>query len=314
MSLTSQLTDKQSAVRTFFEERFPKTREVTQRANVLLRGVETIRPYGSVPWNTLGTAFDYRARYCFRIAPSDSLIAWQGAMQTSDETMLREVTENGWVGVSARDGDPSLSKATIEDFFRRLDDTLEQLQPSVRQLQRSEEELLNRYCVLLALFEECFRAGNLPQSPLFSIGKEPTVDDLLNLAEDNWVDDLCALAYLFVDSLEQRPFNDVVLNPTFEGSSDIGGADADVILDNCLFDLKSTIKAGIQKLWLFQLVGYALLDYSDKFELSRVGFYMARQGKFIEWPIDNVLETLSAKRSPSIVDLRHEFRHLLQAS
>ena len=115
-------------------------------------------------------------------------------------------------------------------------------------------------------------------------------------------------------ALEHRPFDDFVLNPTFEGSGDIGGADADVILDNCLLDIKSTVKAGIQKLWLYQLLGYVLLDYSDRFELSMVGFYMARQGKFMEWPIDNLLETLSAKHNRSLADLRGEFHHLLQES
>ena len=314
MSLTAQLKDKQSAVRRFFEERFPETRDVVQPANALLRGAETIRPCGSVPWSTLGTALDYRARYCFEITPSDRLIAWQGAMQTSDETIWWQITEDGEVGLKARDGDPSLSKATIDDFFLELDDTLQQLQPSARRLARNEEELLGRYCVVLALFEECYRAGSFPQSPLFSIGKKPTVDELLNLAADNWVDDLCALAGLFVDSLEHRPFDDFVLNPTFEGSGDIGGADADVILDNCLLDIKSTVKAGIQKLWLYQLLGYVLLDYSDRFELSMVGFYMARQGKFMEWPIDNLLETLSAKHNRSLADLRGEFHHLLQES
>ena len=66
MSLTSQLDNSSSPIRKFLEERSPNTRAVTSEANAQFRKVETIRPSEPVPWGTMGTAFDYRARYYFQ--------------------------------------------------------------------------------------------------------------------------------------------------------------------------------------------------------------------------------------------------------
>jgi len=57
-----------------------------------------------------------------------------------------------------------------------------------------------------------------------------------------------------------------VLNPTFKGSTGIGGADADIIVDKTLIEFKCTAKADGRKLHegALQLLGYVLLDYSDE--------------------------------------------------
>ena len=89
MSLTSELDNPDSLVRKFIEERFPHTRTVTRDANTRLRRVETIRPNGPVPWTTLGTAFDYRARYYFQVSSSRELVAWNGALAISG-------ADSGW--------------------------------------------------------------------------------------------------------------------------------------------------------------------------------------------------------------------------
>ena len=80
MSLTTELDDPSSPTRRFLEERFPNTRRVTGEANALLRKAETIRPSSPQGRELLGTAFDYRARYYFRVTPSKELVAWWGAL------------------------------------------------------------------------------------------------------------------------------------------------------------------------------------------------------------------------------------------
>ena len=56
---------------------------------------------------------------------------------------------------------------TIENFSHSLDQVLLRLQPAGQQLSRNQEEELARFCIVLALFEEIFRAGPRPGSPLF---------------------------------------------------------------------------------------------------------------------------------------------------
>ena len=313
MSLTSQLDDRNSHIRQFMETRLPETTPVVREANKILRAAETIRPTGAVPWMVLGTAFDYRARYHLEVTPYRDLVAWAGARNVSDSPIMVEVSPEAWVGFMGVKGGPKLSKDVIEAFFESLDNVIEDLSPVGRQLDREDEDLLNRYCVVLSYFEDCARARPRPDAPLFSLGEEPTLEQLLALVQPHWLDDLSVLSARFIDNFERRLPRRMVLNPRFKGSRDVGGADADLILDRCLFELKSTVKASISKVALYQLVGYALLDYEDAHGLEQVAFYMARQGESIEWSINDLLERLSGDSEPTLAELREELRGLLQA-
>lgn len=73
-------------------------------------------------------------------------------------------------------------------------------------------------------------------------------------------------------------FRKAQIGGTFSGSDDVGGADFDLIVDRCLFDIKATRKAGVTTSYLRQLLGYWLLDYDDQFKISRLGIYLARHG------------------------------------
>ena len=313
MSLTSHLDDKNSPARVFMEEHFPRTRQVLSPVNTRLRRAETTRPAGRPPWMTIGTAFDYRARYFFEITPHEDLIAWKGATRVSDETTMVPVGDNAWIGVGASANGPQLSETAIQSFFNDLDDAVEQIRPSRRQLSSQDEELLNRYCYVLALFEDPGRGRVNPDSPLFRI-KNPTTMDLLGLAEPSWVDDLCALGSQFVEHYGNSPITDSVMNPVFEGSRDVGGADADMIVAGCLTDLKCTVQPAIKKEWLYQVLGYALLDYSNDFGIETVGFYMARQGTTISWDLDELVRVLGKENGPGIQESRGMFRKALESS
>lgn len=314
MSLSSHIRDPESPVRQFMERHFPATRAVTGPANRALRGAETIRPSGEViPWSTLGMALDYRCRYFFGTTPSRRLVAWQGAARVSAEPLPIALRDNAWVEIGAPEDAPSLPGSAIEAFFADLDDALARLEPSGRELSQEDERLLNRYCFVLALFETAYRSPLLRRdSPLFSHG-DPTPADLLGLADPSWIDDLCALARRFARELGREPVEKAVLNPVFEGSGDVGGADADLILDHLLVDLKSTVTPRIEKRGLHQMLGYVLLDYNDAFGIRSAGFYLARQGMLVEWEIDDLAGRLSAGRVRSITDLRRDFRETIRA-
>ena len=79
-------------------------------------------------------------------------------------------------------------------------------------------------------------------------------------------------------------FNPVspIYGPTFEGSAFIGGADADLIADGCLWDIKTGVRFNATA-DIRQSLAYALLDYTDAYRLDSIGIYMARYG--VSWHI-----------------------------
>lgn len=306
MSLTSHLANRESVVRQFFFEQFPNTRSVTRECARILAGASTIRPNTTVPYGTLGTAIDYRIRYYFSITPSKDLVAWHGAALVMDETLDGKVVifEPGYL----------LPTDLITSFFASLDEVLAQLRPAGQRLDSSQEEQLARYCIVLALFEQIFRSGIHPGSPLFT--GRPTLDasELLAIAEPHWVDDICSLSWLFYERMSDLLTSPSILNPTFTGSRDVGGADADFILDGCLIDIKTTIKLQVTNLWLYQLLGYVLLDYSDRYQIDKVGIYFARQGVLLKWPLSDFLNRLVGGLAPPLEELRGRFRRMVESS
>lgn len=101
------------------------------------------------------------------------------------------------------------------------------------------------------------------------------------------------------------------LNPTFDGSEDIGGADADFILGDVLIDIKTSIKPAINANYLWQLLGYVLLDYSDCYHIDSIGLYMSRQGSLFQWSLEEAVAILSPGKPKSIAEMRKQFRQLM---
>jgi hypothetical protein len=288
-----------------------------------LAGVNTLRPMAKLPYSTIGMALDYRIRYCFAITPHQNLVAYGGAQRSAGEIITdeAELTELQDLMVNAdqeriarrkiirTDGTSAttywslpagarlFSPDLIENFFASLDGTLRELEPTGRRLERVQEELLARYCVVLALFEEIARAGENINSLLYR-RECSTVSDLLALSETHWTEDLCAMTWLFQERFSELLSHPVVLNPTFVGSPDVGGADADLILDNCLIDIKATVNPHIiQPVWLYQLLGYTLLDYDDRYQIREVGIYLARQGILLKWSLEELVYILTGRKA-----------------
>ena len=316
MSLTSLIDDTKSPVGQFFRERMPLTRQVVSKVNASLKGIPTIRPADSVERSTyslLGTAIDYRIRYYFPATDFRELVAWRAAAGLSDQPIW-ETGEPPFdihlIHLLAAAGDMLLPKEVIESFFNDLETFVVEAAPAGRELDEGEESLLNRYCVVLALFEQCYRAGPSPNSPLFSRDAS-NVSDLLEIAKPHWVEDLSAQSKTFYGYFSDHLGAAHVLNPTFTGSRDVGGADGDLILETALLDVKATIHSKIVGSWLYQLIGYTLLDYDDQYELTNVDIYLTRQGKLIVWDIQSLIDSLMPNPQ-TLNELRHDFRELCQ--
>ncbi len=327
MSLTSHLRDLQSPVRRWLIDQFPNLGPHLKEMRKDLPGpaAPTIRPDGPVPWTTIGIAFDYRLRYYFAVTPPRELIAWSGAALTLGQYLLAEDPEHPalwrqspsksevWVSGIPDLDDPAVSETLPAAFFRHLEALTAELTPAGRRLDRADEERLDRACVALALFDEVFRALLQPTSPLARLGAQSTAGDLLDLAQPAWLADLAALSYGFYDRFADWLTDLVTLNPTFAGSADVGGADADLILDGCLLDIKATVNPKLDQGWLLQLLGYTLLDYDDAYRIDRLGIYLARQRHLMAWPLEAVLDGIAGPGRASLAALRAEFRGVARA-
>lgn len=252
-----------------------------------------VRPKIPISWTTVGTAFDYRLRFYFAPTRARRLIAWQGAVEA----------------VAAH----RLSASLCKSFFSSLDTEVRRCRPMQRLLNRRREEMLVRHCYVLALFEQIYRASAEIESPLWLLSNRATPASLLRLAPREAVHDLMKLSYLAHSRWRPLFGNRAVLNPTFDGSVDVDGADADLIVGRCLWDVKTTVKT-IERRWLYQLLGYVLLDYSDRHRIREVGFYLTRRSVFQKWSLGDLLRLLSGGtfNEFGLSALRRDFRRSLR--
>lgn len=291
MSLTSHLKDPNSPVPRFLRERFPNTRKAPflRKARESLANAVTIQPvpsFSQSDYATIGTAIDYRLRYYFDITPPMALAAFT-AHETPSPTLHR-------------------------DFMSDLEFSIPSLDPQQRRLEAAAEDLLNRYCYVLALYDQFKRvaAMHLQNSPLNTENPE-TVADLLKIPDQAWINDMRELSWLFHDRYNHLTNRPHILNPTFDGSIEVGGADADIIIDDTLVEIKSSIKPTIDGYYIQELIGYALLDYSDRYQIHNIGIYMVRQGILLQWELKECLAHLSNYLHYDLGQLRSQFREML---
>jgi len=102
------------------------------------------------------------------------------------------------------------------------------------------------------------------------------------------------------------PTSLAALNPTFgDGSRLVGGADADLIVDGRLVELKVVKNAKLDINYIRQLVGYAVLaqefgvDGIGDVDIDQLGVWFARSGELVTWHLD---ECLSEDGREAILD------------
>ena len=327
MSLTSALADTKGPVARFFVEHFPEVRPLQQEWRQRMTGARTTRPPEDLhpPWSTIGTAFDYRVRFYF---PSDSrkYVADHGAALVSgsrERIVLMEGGRVSHIGLRqlreslAGEERPQVRTGVLGDFYAHalmpaLQAWLAEHDPSGRALPAEQEETLCRFCWALALYEQLYRAGSDVNSPLFELGPTLSLDSVLGLPARAFIEDLGRLSSMFHETCGHLLADEATLNPTFDGSALIGGADADLIVDGCLLEIKTTVRPEtLPRDVLYQLLGYVLLDFSNAYGIGSVGVYMSRQGEIVSWPLAELLPQLAGAESADLPGLRRSFETLL---
>jgi hypothetical protein len=131
-----------------------------------------------------------------------------------------------------------------------------------------------------------------------------------SLASGLEVDDVAAVAPHVAADLSDLRSRRLAFGPTFAASLDLGGADADLIAGDLLLDFKATATSKlVTRPVLLQLVGYALADTHDQFQIRHVGVAALRWRRRWTIALDDLLEQL-ARAPVDVARLRGEFAEL----
>lgn len=321
MALTYYISEGNNPVTDFMRKYFPHTRPFLKEVLAELRNTETILPNGYVPWSIIGRAIDYRIRYYFKVTPPLSTSSIPGLLpariwwQPKDSIggpvfMFPEFSYHPAAPIwFERDGeyigDYTSIHSPLGEFFTALDSLTIRVNPVARRLTEREENELNSYCAILGILDASCRALQGPPEELLQANPWNMVE-LLDIVKPNWIADLRNLSWIFYDKYSELLSKPSILNPNFENSSGVG-AHGDIIVGQTLIDFKTSKSKTITRAMLYQILGYALLDHSDKFKLQSVGIYMVRQGTLFQWDIEEMVRRLSPHGLYGLEELRELF-------
>ena len=310
VSLTYHLKHlKTSPVRRFLRETFPKTRPPLAECREAMRASALILGEGvaGVGYSQVGMAIDYRIRYHFAVTPTRELVAFPGALLVAGRP--HPLGAEWSIPESSQ-----LTEACVGGFLKTLDLTVNSIAAHSRRPTDTEERALARFCLVLAALEAVRRGGTRAWPPQYFDETPPhSAADLLASVAGAWVGDVASLGNAFSDRYDSWRGADAVLNPNFAGSADIDGADADLIADGCLWEIKTTKQSAAEGKWLHQLLGYALLDYEDEYGVDRVGLLLPRHNTQVSWPISDLMAAMSGRDDLDLLALRRDFRGVCEA-
>ena len=310
MSLTSQINDPESPYRVFVAKFLPALNEgwtltgvtsseirinpPSSKLGAWKPGSPIIMPERSqgYPWATVGTALDYRLRFRFVVPPASALIAYLGAQKISEFL--------------------SDKKCRAEAFVEKLVQQIHSLGvgPNVPPQNIDCEIALARLCYGLSLFDPAFRASNALRAdwPAVQLVTKGDFESILQASSAEVADDCANLASL---AFQRFPFNSLpckgVVNPVFAGSLSVGGADADLVINGLLVDLKTTSKSGTAGADVMQAIGYLMLDWDDSTHINELGLYYARHGVLASWSADHLVD-IASRGTYGVSTLRSVFK------
>lgn len=288
MSLTTRINAAGDPVRSLMRERFPNTRTRFADIRAVAASAETLRPETEVPSSLVGQAIDLHIWGYF--AP----VAF---------------TDGTAFGLLKSWGTDGLDSSALEEVIAELNATAATLKSPGRRVESDDEQWLARFYLVLAMAVVFYRSGRPVQQLTALDPARITADALLALPKADWVDDLCALSWGFNDVSQRDLALPVVLNPTFAGNHDVGGADADLIIDGCLTEIKAVVDIKKNRPeGLYQLLGYPLLDYHDEYQIRHFAMYLARQQRYVHWSVEDFISVLSNGQRAGVFELRNEFR------
>jgi hypothetical protein len=261
MSLTTELKRQDSPIFEFLNENLDRSLVksiIAEHNSIVSRFPVLAAPPGS-NWSLVGTAMSYAFR-------------WQ---IQSPEVWLKNSL--AWRGARELDLANDLSQVIQ---------------------QATSEEQKNFCCLLMAGFEQAYRGRLCPE--LAYIMKLPSREKLLLEMPDYAasVADIQQLRRGFKLQYVAANSEPIYLNPTFDGSSDVHGADAQLIVGTRLIDVRTTMKRRpLTLVGFYQQIAYCLLDYSDEYGLTKIVWIYPRQQTFLSYSLDRIIKNIAQLRA-----------------
>jgi hypothetical protein len=278
MSLTSFL--KNQDVKEKLRQEFQKPRFSMKK--------DLLAPPLTKRYALVGTAFDYLLRfYVERLNPGAITRKWVAELSVSHplSPLLTDVV------IDIDSGKISFTETKQTKQAQQIIDRAKDAHS--RYLSSGEmTDTVIESALLLAQLDPIFRARIVDEN-LGTVHKEDLAD-LRNLIS-------------IVDPEAFRAQELCLLNPTFgEGSKLVGGADADLVIDDRLVDIKTTKNLTLQRKDFDQLIGYYVLhaisgvgELEPKAEISQVAIYFSRHACLYTIDLDEVIDR---SRFPDFVE------------
>jgi len=273
MSLRTFLNNKD--VRARFSEEFSKPKFSVKK--------EILAPPMTKHYSLVGTAFDYLLRfYVKQLNPKAIMKEWVAelSIELMRERRLALDSQKHLIPIDNNllekaEGMLSQAKKAYSDYIKSG---------------KMSDELI-KCTILLAQLDTYFRAAIIDEN--FGIIDDGDVADLQNL-----------ISLVNPDSFKAKEL--CLLNPEFgEASELIGGADADLVIDNVLIDIKTTSKLEFKADHFNEVIGYYTLykigsipDAPIEPKIENLGFYYSRYGELYTF---HVIEAISLDKFPSFI-------------
>lgn len=254
----------------------------------------------------VGTAYDY----LFRIAIQHDLYDRVFERGDRDIRITSPTLETEWLNLECSTQKPFriINSLWVAEYgallLDRSDDVSIETKRAVQRIMRNSERfrdisMIDNFdldsaldevivaCLQLAKLDNVYRAGYIARD-----FEEVDNDDVL---------DVRAL-YEQTDFSLFNASTYCLLNPLFKASTIVGGADADLVLDRTLIDIKTVSKFSLSIDILNQLLGYLVLSRLAGYEgvrgavpLDSLGIYFARYNYLYVFSVDEVIDEKSLR-------------------
>lgn len=272
MSLTSILSDKKNQE---LRDKF-KTEFLTPSFNLKakLKAPPLTTNYGLV-----GTAFDYLLRFYLQYHNKDTCIQrdfWVADDSFEQLCLHLNSTTKQEVSTGFRRDKVFKRQDLLEIITNQYEDTKINYNNFIENGVITDELICNT--IFLAKLDGFYRARLIDEN--FDNYNHEDIKDIKSLIS-------------LVDNKNFQAKEKCYLNPTFgAGSTLVRGADADLIIDNTLIDIKVTKNLKLDRNHINQVLGYYLLSLiggvnsnpNDR-PIENIGIYFARHGELLTIPI-----------------------------
>lgn len=219
----------------------------------------------------VGTAFDYVARFILK--------KYQYSINGIITNEKTYVAKKGLDILICKD-DSKAEKA--EQCYEKALDLIDEY---IKTSNVDIVQIIN-VAIFLAKLEYVYRSGYIQNAEiiriLFTKESQNVIDEIYNLQdsfEKNFINNHF--------KMKENPYT-VFYNPTFGMcSAVVGGADADIIMDNTIIDFKTTKNLNSIKKDFEQILGYYLFSKNLNMEsVDSISLYLVRYNKFVSYKFD----------------------------